>query len=52
VYNIRTAQKHFEQLLRDARRGKEVILAKRDTPVAKLIALPEKTREKATSRSE
>ena len=51
MYNIRDAQKHFEKLLREARRGKEVILARRNTPVAKLVALPEKTDKKATSRS-
>jgi len=51
MHNIRDAQKHFEKLLREARRGKEVILARRNTPVAKLVALPEKKRKKTTSRS-
>jgi prevent-host-death family protein len=51
MYNIRYAQKNFEKLLREARRGKEVILARRNTPVAKLIALPENIGKKGASRS-
>jgi prevent-host-death family protein len=51
MYNIGNAQKHLEKLLREARSGKEVILARRNTPVAKLVALPAKIRKKATSRS-
>lgn len=50
VYNIREAQKNFEKLLRDALRGKEVILARRNTPVAKLIPIQDASK-KRTSRS-
>jgi prevent-host-death family protein len=50
MHNIREAQRNFEKLLREARRGKEVILARRNTPVAKLIAIPEKTPKKRPSQ--
>jgi prevent-host-death family protein len=47
---MREAQKNFEKLIREARRGEEVILARRNTPVAKLIAIPDKTDKKRASR--
>jgi prevent-host-death family protein len=51
MYNIREAQKNFEKLLREARRGKEVILARRNTPVAKLMAIPQQTPKQRPSQS-
>jgi prevent-host-death family protein len=49
MYNITTAQRKFEKLLRDAARGKEVILSRWNTPVARLIAIPQRKRKKAHS---
>jgi prevent-host-death family protein len=39
IYNITLAQKHFEKLLARALAGKEVILARRNDPVAVLVPL-------------
>jgi len=47
--NIREAQKNFEKLLREACQGKEVILARRNTPVAKLVAISDKPHKKRSS---
>jgi len=52
IYNITTAQKHFEKLLARALARKEVILARRNDPVAELVPLnprkhvPKKRRDK------
>jgi prevent-host-death family protein len=51
MHNIREAQKNFERLVREARQGKEVILARRNTPVARLVALPEPKAKKPPRRS-
>jgi len=53
IYNITTAQKHFEKLVAKALAGEEVILARRKDPVAQLVpvtqrkSLPKKRTRKA-----
>jgi prevent-host-death family protein len=37
IYNISTAQKYFEKLVKKALAGEEVILARRNEPVAKMV---------------
>jgi prevent-host-death family protein len=51
MYNIRQAQKNLEKLLREAARGKEVIIARNKTPVAKLKAIVTAKSSKARTKS-
>jgi prevent-host-death family protein len=37
VYNLREARADFSRLVRSAMRGEEVVLAKRDRPVARIV---------------
>jgi prevent-host-death family protein len=37
IYNVSTAQKCFEKLVKKALAGEEVILARRNEPVAKMV---------------
>jgi prevent-host-death family protein len=53
IYSIKTARKQFEKLVDRALAGEEVILARRNDPVAELVpvepqkGLPKKRRLKA-----
>ena len=51
IYNITTARKHFEKLVDKALAGEEVILARRNDPVAELVPVaPRKRLQKKRRR--
>jgi prevent-host-death family protein len=50
MYTIRQAQTNFSKLLRKAERGEEVIIARGETPVVKLVAVPAQKKKRVPGR--
>jgi prevent-host-death family protein len=50
AYTVHQAKTHFSRLLKEAEAGKEVILMRGSTPVAKLVSITEPAAEPKFSR--